>query len=111
MLQMHFQDVVARRMGGRYERLNNGEEKASRTRRFGMKKFNGRIKGLKISRPKKLNWKPFWVTVMLSKRISRIYAEFVRRMKMDEACCAMMVSCNWGLPVLSHSYDRTLTWF
>ncbi|KAI3448409.1 hypothetical protein Pfo_005074, partial [Paulownia fortunei] len=103
MLQMDLQDATEGRWRGRYEKLAGGDEKSARTRRFWLKKLNGRIKGLKLSRSRKLNWKPFSISFILSRKIAKICADFVKRMKMDEACPAIVFSCQWGLPVLSHS--------
>ncbi|GFP95041.1 hypothetical protein PHJA_001648500 [Phtheirospermum japonicum] len=98
----------------KYEKL--GHKKA--TRRFWSKKLNGRVKGLKLSRSRKFNWKPFSITLVLSRKISKICAGFV---KMDEVYPGIVFSCQWGLPVLSHasvksnntsvSYYKSLTWF
>ncbi|KAI3445507.1 hypothetical protein Pfo_002172 [Paulownia fortunei] len=102
-LMMLHQDSTEGRWRGRYERLNSSDEKAIRTRRLWIKKVHGRVKGLKLSRSSKLNWKPFSMMFILSRKIAKIYAGFVKRMKMDEACPAIIFSSQWGLPVLSHS--------
>ncbi|KAK4427535.1 hypothetical protein Salat_1522400 [Sesamum alatum] len=114
MLQTEFQELGWR---GRYERLCE-ERTVIRTRRFLiMRRVDGRIKGVKLSRARKLNWKPFSIMFVLSRKI----AGFVKRMKMDDACPAIIFSCQWGLPVISHSSVNTrktpissyrgLTWF
>ncbi|KAH6837679.1 hypothetical protein C2S53_000963 [Perilla frutescens var. hirtella] len=113
---MDFQDA---RWRGRYEKLSSGEEKAAaaRTRRLWLKKLSRRGKGLKLSRSRrKLNWKPFSIMLMLSRKIARKYVDFVKRLKMDEACPAIVFSFQWGLPVLSHQREipisncKNLTW-
>lgn len=66
--------------------------------------MNGRLKGLRLLQSRKLIWKPFSVNLILSRRIARIYADIVKGMKkMDEICPAIVFSCQWGLPILSHS--------
>ncbi|KAL2460659.1 Uncharacterized protein Adt_44079 [Abeliophyllum distichum] len=87
---------------GRYERLARSDEKAARPKLFWMKKINGRLRGVRLSRSRKLSWKPFFVALRLSKRIARMYDDFVKRMKMDEAYRATTFSCQWGLPVFFH---------
>ncbi|KAL3651459.1 hypothetical protein CASFOL_004461 [Castilleja foliolosa] len=101
----------------KYEKL--GHKKATKGR-FLAKKLNGRVKGLKLSRSRKFNWKPFSITYVLSRKIiSKICAGFV---KMDDVYPAIVFSGQWGLPALSHSsvksrkscvscYDKSLTWF
>ncbi|KAL0364912.1 UNVERIFIED_CONTAM: hypothetical protein Sangu_0588800 [Sesamum angustifolium] len=118
MLQTEFQESGGGRWRGRYERLyDSNEERTVRTRRFLMRRVDGRVKGVKLSRARKLNWKPFSIMFVLSRKI----AGFVRRLKMDDACPAIIFSCQWGLPVISHSSVnrrqtpissyRGLTWF
>ncbi|KAL3635177.1 hypothetical protein CASFOL_019724 [Castilleja foliolosa] len=96
----------------KYEKLV--DKKAAKTkRRFWPKKLNGRVKGLKLSRPRKFN-----IAFVLSRKISKICAGFV---KMDEVYPSIVFSCQWGLPVLSHSSVKSnksyvscyksLTWF
>ncbi|KAL1534972.1 hypothetical protein AAHA92_31083 [Salvia divinorum] len=72
-------------------------------------------KGVKLSRSRRLNWKPFSIMLTLSRRIARFYGGFVKRMKMDEACPTIAFSYQWGIPVLSHSSSisrsrRSLPW-
>lgn len=109
---MDFQDSSRDRRG--YHRLEiNGE---NTRRQVWTKKVRGRVvKGVKLSRARKLNWKPFSIVFVLSRRIARFYGGFVKRMKMDEACPAIVFSYQWGIPVLSHSSSvsrcsRSLTW-
>ncbi|KAL3538408.1 hypothetical protein ACH5RR_001774 [Cinchona calisaya] len=93
------------RIHTRYERLtssNNASMPRPRRCCSFSKKLNRRFKGLRLSRSRKLNWKPFTL-VVLPRRIAAIYAAIVKRMKMDDLCPAIVFSCQWGLPVLSHS--------
>ncbi|CAA0806570.1 Unknown protein [Striga hermonthica] len=89
----------------KYEKLVENDKKPARSpaRRFWSRRPNGRVKGLKLSRCRKLSWRPFVITTVLSRKIHKICADFVERMKSDEACPAILFSCQWGLPVLSHS--------
>ncbi|KAJ8572730.1 hypothetical protein K7X08_009241 [Anisodus acutangulus] len=69
---------------GRYERLGGVEERviAIRPRRCWLiNKMNGRFRGIKLSRTRKLNWKAFSSLVKLPRRIARIYGEIVNKMK------------------------------
>ncbi|KAG8363338.1 hypothetical protein BUALT_Bualt19G0012000 [Buddleja alternifolia] len=100
----------------------SSDEKGVKARGFMMKRGNGRVKGLKLSRTRKLNWKPFSMFFVLSRKIGKMYGDFVKKlMKMDElACPAIVFSTQWGLPVLSHnsvsrrknpiSCYKSLTW-
>ncbi|KAG8363977.1 hypothetical protein BUALT_Bualt19G0078500 [Buddleja alternifolia] len=94
---------------GRYEKLVSGDDQKGAARgrsRFLMKKLSRRVKGLKLTRCRKLNWKTFSMMLTLSRKIG----EAVRKMKMDEACPAIVFSCQWGLPVLSHSSSH-VRWY
>ncbi|KAK4378775.1 hypothetical protein RND71_000637 [Anisodus tanguticus] len=67
---------------GRYERLGGVEERviAIRPRRCWLiNKMNGRFRGIKLSRTRKLNWKAFSSLVKLPRRIARIYGEIVKK--------------------------------
>lgn len=119
--------AAMRGWGGKYERLSSRDtRKAIRERQLWVRKVaplhGGRAnKGIKLAlRAKKLNWKPFTVVFLLSRRVVKAYGALLKSMKMDEACPAIVFSCQWGLPVLSHSSVRTrmikpacqsLTWF
>ncbi|KAL3515820.1 hypothetical protein ACH5RR_022722 [Cinchona calisaya] len=88
----------------RYERLiTSSDESLAMTRRFCFKKLNGRFKGLRLSRSRKLNWKPFLSLVVIPRRIAAVYDAIVKRLKMDDLCPGIVFSCPWGLPVFSHS--------
>lgn len=102
MRKVYLEMAKGRWMSTRYERLTSCDETVARPRRWCFKKLNGRFKGLRISRSRKLNWKPFSLLV-LPRRIAAIYAAIVKRMKMDDLCPAIVFSSQWGLPVLSHS--------
>lgn len=84
---------------GRYERLASCNKKAARPILCWLKKINGRLGGLRLSRSRKLSWKPFFVPLRLSKKIARIFDKFVKQIKMDEAYRATTFSCQWGLLV------------
>ena len=108
MLKMGFQDMVvgARlRSTWRYEKLSNhvDEKAAKQGRCFWMKRANGRLKGIKLSRSRKLTLKVFSVVVFTS-RIVKMCNELVNRLSIDHGVCPNMIfTTHWGLPVLSHS--------
>ncbi|KAH7542870.1 hypothetical protein FEM48_Zijuj02G0121100 [Ziziphus jujuba var. spinosa] len=92
--------MVEGRIRYRYEKLSsnmNIEKVASPGRRHWVKKMNGRLKGLRLSRSRRLTLKVFSV-VVLSSRIGRIYTKVVNRMKIEGGCPAIIFST----PVLSH---------
>ncbi|KAK9291707.1 hypothetical protein L1049_019656 [Liquidambar formosana] len=98
---MGFQGVVGGHLRSRYEKLSSADEKAVRPRRRWVKKMNGRLRGLRLARSRKLTLKAF--SVILLPRIAKIYADIVNRMKTEGICPAIIFSSHWGLPVLSHS--------
>lgn len=88
----------------RYEKLSSSmmnEEKVAKPGSHWVKKMNGRLKGLRLSRSRKLTLKVFSV-VVLSSRITKLYAEVAKTMKIDGLCPNIIFSTQWGLPVLSH---------
>ena len=101
---MGFQDIVGGRLRCRYERLSGiDHEKVTKPAgRCWVKKTNGRLKGLRLSRSRKLTLKVFSVVVFTS-RIARIYNEIVNRMSIDGVYPNVIFTSQWGLPVLSHS--------
>ncbi|XAR52783.1 hypothetical protein NMG60_11021036 [Bertholletia excelsa] len=102
---MGFQYVVEGRQRARYERLTSIDEKVARPRRRWVAKMNGKLKGLRIPRSRKLNWRAFSL-VLLPRRIVEIYAEVLGRMKMDDMYPTIVFSGQWGLPMLSYSSSR-----
>ncbi|XP_059458953.1 uncharacterized protein LOC132188493 [Corylus avellana] len=99
--QMGFQDLLSRRLRYcRYKKLNNADEKVARPRSCWVQKRNGRLKGLRLSRSRKIILKAFSVMV-LPIRIARIYADIVNRVN-DGVCPAIIFPTQWGLPVVSH---------
>ena len=103
--QMGFQDVVGGRLGCHYEKLTKSNEKVGRPGRHWVKKMNGRLKGLRLSRSRKLTLKIFSAVVWPS-RFARICSDIVNKMKADGAYPTIIFSTQWGLPVLSHSSVR-----
>ncbi|XP_052192634.1 uncharacterized protein LOC127801474 [Diospyros lotus] len=100
---MAAQDIAGGRWRTRYEKLTRTDEKAARPRRRWVTRMNGKLKGLRLSPPRRLNWKAFSI-VILPRRVSEIYSNIVKEiMKMDDICPAIVFSGQWGLPVLSHS--------
>ncbi|PSS08439.1 TRNA-specific 2-thiouridylase [Actinidia chinensis var. chinensis] len=107
-LEMGFQYAFGGRWRStRYEKLIGIDEivKAGRPRGRWVTKMNGKLKGLRLSRSKKFNWKAFSL-VISPRRIAEVYVDVVSRMKMDDICPAIVFSGQWGLPVLSHSHVK-----
>lgn len=110
-LQMGFQELVEGRLrssyGYEYERLTT---QAARSRSWMKKRL---IKGLRLSRPRKLILKlnKGFSLVLFPKRVVRMYTDVVNRMMVDDdGMCptptptpTIIFSSQWGLPVLSHS--------
>ncbi|GMN23190.1 hypothetical protein TIFTF001_000041 [Ficus carica] len=95
--------VVGGRLRRRYERLSNiGEKVTKPAGRCWVKKTNGRLKGIRLSRSRKLTLKVFSLVVFTS-RIARLYNEIVNRMSIDGVYPNIIFTSQWGLPVLSHS--------
>ncbi|KAL5582770.1 hypothetical protein UlMin_015212 [Ulmus minor] len=88
------------RMRYRYEKLNSIGEKVGRN--CWTKKMNGRVKGVRLSRSKKITLKVFSVVVLTS-RIVRLYNQVLNQIKSDAVYPNIIFSTQWGLPVLSHS--------
>lgn len=114
---MGFQDLVGRRLRCRYKKLNNADEKEPRPRRCWVQRRNGQLKGLRLSRSRKLILKAFSVMV-LPMRIARFYADIADRMN-SGVCPAIVFPTQWGLPVVSHlsvrrksviSFNKNLTY-
>lgn len=100
---MGFRELAEGRPRNGYERLTAADHvKAARPRRSWVKKMNGRLKGLRISRSRKLTLKGLSV-VVFPRRVVRIYSDMVNRMMMDCMCPSIVFSSQWGFPVLSHS--------
>ncbi|KAH7835117.1 hypothetical protein Vadar_023018 [Vaccinium darrowii] len=101
---MSFQDVVGGRWRYRYEKLTSidHEKAAARPKRRRAMKMNGKFRGIRLSRWRKLNWKAFSMFIS-PRRIAEMYGEIIKRMKMmDDICPALVFSGQWGLPVVSH---------
>ncbi|KAJ9186081.1 hypothetical protein P3X46_005623 [Hevea brasiliensis] len=63
--------------------------------------MNGGLKGLRLSRSRKLTFKALSVMVLPS-RIVRMYADIISRIKMDDLYPNIIFSTQWGLPILFH---------
>lgn len=109
---MGFRDLRPRY---RYEKLTRGEDLdeergigsmrrniASRRRCFWVKRMNGKLmRGLKISRSRKVSWKGFsWF--VFPRKIARVYSEIVKRL-IDLDGSNIIFATTWGFPVLSHN--------
>lgn len=83
---------------------------SSTTRRFWLKKKKKKKKGgvkIFIRCRKVINWKPFSIVLMLSRSTRKIVKKYVvGRILLDQetsiSCPAIVFTCQWGLPVLSH---------
>ncbi|TKY61620.1 AT-hook motif nuclear-localized protein 20 [Spatholobus suberectus] len=99
MLKLGWQYLATKRMRCGYEKLTSSSQKMMRDgRSCWVKSLNGRLRGLRLSRSRKVS-----LGVVLSSRIVRIYTEVVNRMNMENIYPAIVLSTQWGLPVLSHS--------
>ncbi|RDX74392.1 hypothetical protein CR513_45872, partial [Mucuna pruriens] len=97
---MGWQYLATKRMRCGYEKLKSSSQKMMRDgRRCWVKSLNGRLRGLRLSRSRKVSLG----VVLLSNRILRIYTEVVNRINMENIYPAILLSTHWGLPVLSHS--------
>lgn len=99
---MGLQEIIGGRVKCQYEKLNSMNEKVGRPgRQQWVKKMDGRLKGLRLSRWRKLTLKAF--SFMFPSRIAKIYIEIVKRMKIDYVYPSIIFSTQLGLPVLSHN--------
>lgn len=96
MLHMGMQYLATKRMRYGYEKLRSPSQRMMRVgKRCWVKSVNGRLRGLRLSRSRKLSF-----GILLSRRIVRICTEFVDRfMNMENN---IVLTAQWGLPVLSH---------
>ncbi|KAH1259174.1 hypothetical protein GmHk_03G008710 [Glycine max] len=101
MLKMGWQYLATKRIRCGYEKLTSSSQKMMRDgRSCWVKSLNGRLRGLRLSRSRKLSLG----VVVLSSRIVRLYNEVVNQMmNMENIYPAIVLSTQWGLPVLSHS--------
>ncbi|KAG6773016.1 hypothetical protein POTOM_020268 [Populus tomentosa] len=102
----------------RYEKLINGGDQYHMARprrwRYWVKKMNGGVKGLRLSRSRKLTFKALSAILMPSpnSRIARVYAHVSDRIKMMDDMALypnIIFSTHWGLPVLSHPHPPVKT--
>lgn len=88
----------------RYKKLTNEDEDAERPkrrRRRWVKQMNGRVMGFCVSQRRRLNWRRISMVIMPSKAVG-IYADFSSRIRIHWAYPTVILSSQWGLPVLSH---------
>lgn len=99
---MGFGAIIPGRSRCQYKRLISAADiEVARPKRRWLKK----LKGLRLPKSRKMTVKVFSLFV-LQRRIAKISAHIVSRIKMDEICPAIVFSTQWGLPVLSHSSVR-----
>ncbi|KAJ8619282.1 hypothetical protein MRB53_027811 [Persea americana] len=84
-----------------YKKLINEDEDAVRSKRRRVKQMNGRVVGFFVSPRRRLNWRRISM-VMKPGRMAGIYADFVSRMRIDVSYPTIVLSSQWGLPVLSY---------
>ncbi|CAK7340401.1 unnamed protein product [Dovyalis caffra] len=109
---MGFESIVGIQSRSRYEKLNGGDDHEKlmarpRRRHCWVKKMNGGVKGLRLSRSRRLTFKALSVILMPSpsSRIAKVYAHIIDRIKiMDDLNLYpnIIFSSHLGLPVLSH---------
>lgn len=101
MLKMGWQYLATKRIRCGYEKLTSSSQKMMRDgRSCWVKSLNGRLRGLRLSRSRKLSLG----VVVLSSRIVRLYNEVVNQMmNMENKYPAIALTTQWGLPVLSYS--------
>ncbi|GAB4857246.1 hypothetical protein Ancab_015153 [Ancistrocladus abbreviatus] len=95
---------MARLRQGYVKLINSGDNgMKARPRGQWMKKMKRRIRGVKLFRRRKVNWKVF-SSLMLSRRTGRTYAEIVKRLiSLEPVWPNVIFATNWGLPVVSAS--------
>ncbi|KAJ6917888.1 hypothetical protein NC651_012174 [Populus alba x Populus x berolinensis] len=118
MPQMGFQANAVIPSRFRYEKLISGGDQYHMARprrwRYWVKKMNGGVKGLRLSRSRKLTFKALSAILMPSpkSRIARVYAHVIDRIKMVDDLALypnIIFSTHWGLPVLSHPHPSVKT--
>lgn len=110
MLQMGLQYLATKRMRCGYEKLTTSgstdDQKKMNIRvgrrRSWVKSVNGRLRGLRLSRSRKLSLGAFSTVLLSSRRIVRIYTHVANRMNMENIYPTIVLPTQWGLPVLSH---------
>ncbi|KAF4359069.1 hypothetical protein G4B88_020613 [Cannabis sativa] len=104
---MGFQEIIGgRHRCDRYEKLSSNSSRISLDEKVGnntKSKFGRRkrVKGIRLSRSRKITLKVFSMVVFTSK-IVRIFNEIVSRMSLDGVYPNIIFTSQWGLPVLSH---------
>ncbi|QHO45197.1 hypothetical protein HN51_014795 [Arachis hypogaea] len=97
MVQMGFQYLGTRGMRSGYERLGK--------QRCWVKFVNGRLRGIRLSRSKRLSLKAFTIS-----KIMRMYNDVVNRMNLQQVLgnAAVVIPTQWGLPVISHHHHPSV---
>ncbi|XAR49211.1 hypothetical protein NMG60_11032326 [Bertholletia excelsa] len=94
---MGIKDVVGRHWRTPYKKLTSIDEKEARPRSRWVTRMNGKLKGLRLSNCRKLNWKAFSVSVIPKTRTA---------MNIDDMLSPSIIFCGqWGLPMLSHHFS------
>ncbi|GMH06690.1 hypothetical protein Nepgr_008530 [Nepenthes gracilis] len=102
---LHALEAGMVRSRGGYVKLSSrcdDEKVAGLRRRRWTKKMRRSLRGVKLWRCRKVNWRTFSI-VMLPRRIGRVYADMMKFLEMEGVWPNLIFSTNWGLPVLSHS--------
>ncbi|CAL0300169.1 unnamed protein product [Lupinus luteus] len=86
-----------------YEKLTSADQKISRQGgHCWVKSMNGRLRGLRLSRSRKVSVRAFSAILLPSRILVRIYNDVVNQMNLENMCSATVLATQWGLPVLSH---------
>ncbi|KAK3228983.1 hypothetical protein Dsin_000864 [Dipteronia sinensis] len=104
---LHMDILGDRRVRHRYKKLTCDEAAARpKSRRCWVKKMNGGLRGLRLSRSRKLTLKATLPGVMVlraSKIVRIMYGDILERiMNVDGLCPNIIFTTQWGLPVLAH---------
>ncbi|KAK7269502.1 hypothetical protein RIF29_22233 [Crotalaria pallida] len=103
-MQMLMQYLASRRMRScGYVRLTSADQKMARPgRRCWVKAMNGRLRGLRLSRSRKLSVRAFSAMLLPSRIVVGMYNDFVNQISLENMSSAIVLSSQFGLPVISH---------
>ncbi|OIW07056.1 hypothetical protein TanjilG_02690 [Lupinus angustifolius] len=108
-MQMVVYYLASRRMRSYgYEKLTSENQKMARPGRLWVKAMDGRLRGLRLSRSRKLSLRAFSAILLPRRKLVRIYNDFVNQMNLENMCSAIVLPTQWGLPVCRNviSLDR-----
>ncbi|KAE9589527.1 hypothetical protein Lalb_Chr21g0309951 [Lupinus albus] len=64
--------------------------------------MNGRLRGLRLSRSRKLSLMAFSAILLPRRKLVRIYNDVVNQMSLENMCSAIVLPTQWGLPIIFH---------